>query len=109
MPWLWRRLVAAALILPVAWELPYAMSVALKKAKPKQNKKQKKTKPPPKNPNMYSLGGLCSDEACIPKITTFALVLLYGYIHVCLWIVQPSPPPKGQQFFIMGDFYVTGN
>lgn len=49
---------------------------------------------------MYSLGGLCSDEACIPKITAFALVLLYGYIHVCLWIVQPSPPPKRQQFFI---------
>ena len=29
--WLWRRLVATALIQPLAWELPYAMSVALKK------------------------------------------------------------------------------
>jgi len=29
--WLWYRPVDTALIQPVAWELPYAMSVALKK------------------------------------------------------------------------------
>ena len=29
--WLWRRLTAAALIQPLAWELPYAAGVALKK------------------------------------------------------------------------------
>ena len=28
--WLWYRLTAVALIGPLAWELPYAMSVALK-------------------------------------------------------------------------------
>ena len=28
--WLWHRLVAAALIQPLAWELPYAPRVALK-------------------------------------------------------------------------------
>ena len=28
--WLWRRLVATALICPLAWELPYAMGAALK-------------------------------------------------------------------------------
>ena len=28
--WLWCRLAAAALIQPLAWELPYAMSAALK-------------------------------------------------------------------------------
>ena len=33
--WLWRRLAAAALIQPLAWELPYAMAVALKKKKKK--------------------------------------------------------------------------
>ena len=29
--WLWRRLAPAARIQPLAWELPYAMGVALKK------------------------------------------------------------------------------
>ena len=29
--WLWRRLVAAALMRPLAWELPYATGLALKK------------------------------------------------------------------------------
>ena len=29
--WLWHRLAAVALIWPLAWELPYAMGVALKK------------------------------------------------------------------------------
>ena len=29
--WLWRRPAAAALIQPLAWELPYASGVALKK------------------------------------------------------------------------------
>ena len=29
--WLWRRLAATALVRPLAWELPYAMGVALKK------------------------------------------------------------------------------
>ena len=31
LPWLWRRPAAIALILPMAWELPYAAGVALKK------------------------------------------------------------------------------
>ena len=34
--WLWRRLVAVALMRPLAWELPYAMSVALKKKRKKK-------------------------------------------------------------------------
>ena len=39
--WLWRRPAAVALIQPLAWELPYAVGVALKE----QNKtKQNKTK-----------------------------------------------------------------
>ena len=31
--WLWHRLAVVALIRPLAWELPYAMGVALKKKK----------------------------------------------------------------------------
>ena len=33
MLWLWRRLVAIALIRPLAWEPPYATGVTLEKAK----------------------------------------------------------------------------
>ena len=36
--WLWYRLAAAALIRPLAWEPPYAMSAALKSKETKQNK-----------------------------------------------------------------------
>ena len=35
-PWLWHRLAAAALIQPLAWELPYAAGVALKRKKGKK-------------------------------------------------------------------------
>ena len=41
--WLWCRLAAAALIQPLAWELPYAMSAALKRKTNKQKNKKKKT------------------------------------------------------------------
>ena len=37
--WLWHRLVAAAPPQPLAWELPYAADVALKK---KEKEKEKK-------------------------------------------------------------------
>jgi len=40
--WLWHRLVATALIRPLAWEPPYAMSMALKDKRPKKKKKKKK-------------------------------------------------------------------
>ena len=43
--WLWRRLSAAALIQPLAWELPYAAHVALKsKQASKQTNKQTKNR-----------------------------------------------------------------
>ena len=38
--WLWCRPAAAALIPPLAWELPYALGVALKKQKKKKKKKK---------------------------------------------------------------------
>ena len=34
--WLWRRPAVAALILPLAWEPPYAMGAALKKKEKKK-------------------------------------------------------------------------
>ena len=40
MLWLWHRPAAAALIQPIAWELPYASGVALKKINKKINKKK---------------------------------------------------------------------
>ena len=40
--WLWRRLVAIALIRSLAWEPPYAVGVAQEKAK-KQNKTKQKS------------------------------------------------------------------
>ena len=39
--WLWRRLAGAAPILPLAWELPYATGMALKRKKEKKKKKKK--------------------------------------------------------------------
>ena len=41
--WLWRRLAAAAPIQPLAWELPYASSAALK-SKKKERKKDRNVK-----------------------------------------------------------------
>ena len=35
--WLWGRLAAAALIQPLAWELPYVAGVVLKRKKKKKN------------------------------------------------------------------------
>ena len=42
--WLWRRLVAAALIQPLAWEAPYAVGVTLKRQKTKDKRQKKKEK-----------------------------------------------------------------
>ena len=41
--WLWCRLAAAAQIRPLAWKLPYAMGVELKRQKTKTNKQTNKT------------------------------------------------------------------
>ena len=42
--WLWYRPADTAPIPPLAWELPYAMGAALKKAKKKKKKKRKERK-----------------------------------------------------------------
>ena len=43
--WLWRRLVATALIRPLAWEPPYAVGVAQENGKKTKRKKKKKLSP----------------------------------------------------------------
>ena len=40
--WLWRRLVATSLIIPLAWELPYAMGAVLKRQKRTKKKEEVK-------------------------------------------------------------------
>ena len=42
--WLWWRPAAVALIRPLAWELPYAVGVALKNKKKKKERKKKERK-----------------------------------------------------------------
>ena len=42
--WLWRRPAAAAQIQSLAWELPYAVGMALKSLKKQKNKKKKNKK-----------------------------------------------------------------
>ena len=42
--WLWRRLVATALIGPLTWEPPYAAGAALEKTKRQKAKKKEKKK-----------------------------------------------------------------
>ena len=42
--WLWSRLATVALIRRLAWELPYAMSMALKSKKKKEKKERKEEK-----------------------------------------------------------------
>ena len=44
--WLWRRLAAAALIQSLAWELPYAVGVSLKKKEQKPKKCIHMQRPP---------------------------------------------------------------
>ena len=48
--WLWQRLVAIALIPPLAWEPPYAVSAALKKDEKRLKRKEKKKR------NVYHRG-----------------------------------------------------
>ena len=43
--WLWRRPAVTALVQPLAWKPPYAVSVTLNRQKTKDKKRQKKKKP----------------------------------------------------------------
>ena len=58
--WLWYRLATIAPIRPLAWEPPYTVGVALKKAKPKnpKNKTKQNKKPNPGDLSHYSEAGV---------------------------------------------------
>ena len=54
--WLWRRPAATALIGPLAWEPPYAMGVALGKAKRQKKKSVKRVLVKPVGHNFLAVG-----------------------------------------------------
>ena len=59
--WLWHRPAAAALIQPLAWELPYAMDVALKR--------KKKREVPLVAQQLMNLTSIREDAGSIPDLT----------------------------------------
>ena len=76
--WLWHRPATAAPNPPLAWELPYAVGVALKRPKTKKKKKKKKEKKKEKSQiivyvcpydNMQCIMCLCQ--------AMFKIILLY--------------------------------
>ena len=84
--WLWHRLTAAALIRPLAWELSYATSAALKRKKRKNEWKKEKIEPihpqnePGKTPDWFPTPGSCYLYHCssLPSIL----------LHLFLWSVS---------------------
>ena len=56
--WLWRRWEATALIIPLAWEPPYAASVTLEKTPPQKKQLQNGTKDENKAVKNFDLGKL---------------------------------------------------
>ena len=70
--WLWRRLVATALIGPLAWEPPYAVGAALEKDKrTKQKRKRKRIK---MSSTALKLAKLRASFYSVPSISTDAQV-----------------------------------
>ena len=65
--WLWRRLVATALIRPLAWEPPYAVEVALEKAK-RQKKKKYKAPACTSHPYICTALSLCTSHTRVAQL-----------------------------------------
>ena len=82
--WLWCRLEATALFQPLAWELPYAMGMALKR----QNKKQKTQQIHEKTFHFLGCSECCSGKG---NLTTFLLLpfsfLFIFYLFVLQYII----------------------
>ena len=53
--WLWRRLLAAALIRPLAWKPPYAAGVAQEMAERQKKRRKRKRNTPAYGLTRYSL------------------------------------------------------
>ena len=77
--WLWRRLVAMALIRPLAWESPYALGTALEKAKmtppPKKQQQQKPSKCDNLHPYMQIEASVIG-RTNVPRIGSVGLPVL---------------------------------
>ena len=73
--WLWRRLVATALIRPLVWEPPYATGVALEKAKKRKKKEKKKRKK-----KDYAIH---SQRLANKNLIGLKLFFIYIYIFFC--------------------------
>ena len=80
--WLWCRLVATAPILLLAWEPPYAVSVALKDKKTKKKKKKEKRKKE-KNLDVRRLWGWVFIIVAMDLLLTFS-DFIYSQSSLCL-------------------------
>ena len=73
--WLWCRLAAAAWIGPLAWELPYAAGMALKREKQKQKQTNKQT-----NKNSIKAGTESGEKMyqllCLPSLHLLLVPLI---------------------------------
>ena len=65
--WLWLWLATLALILPLAWELSYAVGAVLKRQKKKKKKKKKEIL----GQRMLIKGGIIKEASSLPPISTF--------------------------------------
>ena len=86
LPWLWCRLVAVALIRPLAWEPPYAMCAALKSQKKKKETYDRKfiskvgyrSKKVQVILDMYKpLGTKGSPDDCSSKLSLYSQIILF--------------------------------
>ena len=78
--WLWRRQAATAPIRPLAWEPPYATSVALEKYKKSQNNN---------NNNNNDDGGVPAVAQWVKNLTAVA------WVSVEVWVCNPWPGAVG--------------
>ena len=82
LPWLWCRLVAAAPIQPLGWELPYAVSTVLKR--------QKEKKTTPGNPLLTLKGGSLVSDHCLLYENSMWEISSMEYLGT----QKSSTPPK---------------
>ena len=82
MLWLWCRLAAAAVIRPLAWELPYATGVALKKANTHTYTQKNKTKKPKKNEIQQNYPSKLKSKLRYSQIKTVKNLLLANRIDL---------------------------
>ena len=81
--WLWLRLVAIALIRPLAWEPPYAAGAALENGKKTKKKKKKKKK---------NLTSLCEDASSIPVLAQWVKDPVFLWLWRRLAATAPIRP-----------------